>query len=161
MNYKIDKDEVILYEGIAGYNKNYINHNIILTSKKIIIELKKGLFKKTKELINILELKDIKKYNDNYQVTQKSNEIKIQSVNENISLFMMSTIEAKKIQTKIMDLLTNTTIIDRSTKKIKDTINTIDDTLGVNSKEIVSNIITKGLKGTLINGITNKLNNKK
>lgn len=48
MNYEINVDEVILYEGVIGFSKQNKNIKFILTSKKMIFEREVGIFKKKK-----------------------------------------------------------------------------------------------------------------
>ena len=99
-NYEIDNDEVILYEGKVGYNKNYIDVEFKLTSKKMIFEKQKGLIKKTKELIDIVPLNKIKVYNDSVQIKQKMNELQVQTLDKNFSIYANGMLEAKKLLLK-------------------------------------------------------------
>lgn len=151
-NYEIDSDEVILYEGKVGYNKNYINIDFKLTSKKMIFEKEKGIFKKSMELIDIVKLEEIKIYNGTVQVKQKLNELQIQTFNKNFSIYASGVIEGGKIITKIVDTITETTFTKRSAKKINETIDMVDETLGVNTRDTVKTVVESGIKRTLING---------
>jgi hypothetical protein len=155
-NYEIDNDEVILYEGKVGYNKNYIDIDFKLTSKKMIFEKQKGFLKKTKELINIVPLDKIKVYNDSVQIKQKMNELQVQTLDENFSIYASGILEAKKIITKIIDTITGTTISKRGSQKLNGAFDLVDETLGLNTRDTVKGVIQNGIKGTLINGIENK-----
>lgn len=155
-NYEIDNDEVILYEGKVGYNKNYIDVEFKLTSKKMIFEKQKGFIKKTKELIDVVLLDEIKIYNDSVQVKQKMNELQIQTINKNFSIYASGMLETKKIATKIIDIITGTTISKRGSQKISGAIDLVDETLGLNTRDTVKGVLENGIKGTLINGIKNK-----
>ena len=55
-NYELRPDEVILYEGTATCNSYKGSLLLTLTSQKIVFEKEKGLFKKERELIEILPL---------------------------------------------------------------------------------------------------------
>lgn len=160
-NYEIDNDEVILYEGKVGYNKNYIDVEFKLTSKKMIFEKQKGLIKKTKELIDIVPLDKIKVYNDVVQIKQKMNELQVQTIDKNFSIYANGILEAKKIITKIIDTVTGTTVSKRGTQKVNETIDLVDETLGLNTRDTVKGILENGIKGTLINGIKNKKKHSK
>lgn len=155
-NYEIDNDEVILYEGKVGYNKNSIDVEFKLTTKKMIFEKQKGLIKKTKELIDIIPLDKIKIYNDSVQIKQKINELQVQTLDKNFSIYANGILEAKKIITKIIDTITGTTISERGSKKISGAIDLVDETLGLNTRDTVKAVLENGIKGTLINGIKNK-----
>ena len=139
-SYEIDNDEVILYEGKVGYNKNYIDVDFKWTSKKMIFEKQKGLIKKTIELIDVVPL----------------NELQVQTIDKNFSIYANGMLEAKKIITKIIDTITSTTLSKRGTQKINETIDLVDETLGLNTRNIVKGVLENGIKGTLINGIKNK-----
>lgn len=155
-NYEIDNDEVILYEGKVGYNKNYIDVEFKLTSKKMIFEKQKGLIKKSKELIDIVPLDKIKIYNDSIQIKQKMNELQVQTIDKNFSIYANGILEAKKINTKIIDTLTGTTISKRGSQKISESIDLVDETLGLNTRDTIKGVLENGVKGALINGIKNK-----
>ena len=76
-NYELLADEVILYEGISSItiiDEKKISHalQVTLTSKKLIFEKEKGIFKKERELIDIILLENVKLYNDTVQVKQKT-----------------------------------------------------------------------------------------
>lgn len=69
-NYELIDDEVALYEGVVT-SKNYKGTlQLTLTSQKIIFEREHGLFKKERELIDILPLDSVKVYNNAAQVKQ-------------------------------------------------------------------------------------------
>ena len=153
MNYSIDQDEVILYEGKVGYLKESQNVDFVLTSKKMIFEKTKGIFKKEKKLVDLIELDKIKKYNDTICVKQKSNEINVQTIDKNLSLYFSGMIEAKKVFTKIIDTTTGTTMTKRGTEKVKNALDIVDETLGLDTRGIVRGVLENGVKGTIINGI--------
>lgn len=157
-NYEIENDEVILYEGKVGYNKNYIDVEFKLTSKKMIFEKEKGLIKKTKELIDIVSLDKIKVYNDSVQIKQKMNELQVQTLEKNFSIYASGMLEAKKIITKIIDAITGTTVSKRGSQKISGVIELADETLGLDTRSMVKGVLENGIKGTLINGIKHKKN---
>jgi len=122
----------------------------------MIFEKQKGFIKKTKELIDIIPLDKIKVYNDSVQIKQKLNELQVQTLDKNFSIYATGMLEAKKIITKIIDTLTGTTISKRGSKKISEAIDLVDDTLGLNTRDTVKGVLENGIKGTLINGIKNK-----
>ncbi len=159
MNYQIDEDEVILYEGLGGYKSgsvNVTNANILITSKKIVIEKESGIFKKSKQLVDSINLSDIKVFNNELQSKQKGEEIFIQCKQKNLTLSFGGMLEARKANTKIIDATTGTTMAKRGSEKVKDAINLVDETLGLDTKGITKGIIENGVVGTLINGIKKK-----
>ena len=87
MDYVIDEDEVILYEGSAEYvvDDDKTKTEFKLTNKKMVFEKKKGTLKKEKELIDIVQLADVKIHNDQVQCKQKYRQNK-----RNFQLFLIT-----------------------------------------------------------------------
>lgn len=156
MNYEIEKDEVILYEGKVGFQKMGASTNFILTSKKMVFEKEKGLFKKEKEVLDVIELNKIKIFNNVPQIKQKMTELEIQTEEKKLSLYFNGMIEAKKVMTKIIDATTNTTVLKRGSEKVKSAIDLVDDTLGLDTRGVVRGVVENGIKGTILNGIKKK-----
>ncbi len=152
MNYSLDNDEVILLESEVGYNRNIVNDYVTLTNKKMILESQKGIFKKRKELIEIINLDDIKIYNNEVQCKAKGFDVNIQTVNKNIKLTFNGLINPQKLATKITDVLTNTSLSTRGSNKVKKAIDTIDNATGLESREILKGVLENGIKGTLLHG---------
>ena len=78
-NYELLADEVVLYEGSASSNQHKGNLILTLTSQKVVLEQDKGVFKKTRELVDVIELATVKFYNDVAQVKQKGAEVEVQT----------------------------------------------------------------------------------
>lgn len=159
MNYEIEENEVILYEGFAEYkseSNKALNVSLVLTSKRMIFEQEKGFFKKQKELIDIINLSDIKTFNGEVQCKQKFNELIIQTNKKNFSLLFNGLIEAKKVNTIIINAVTGTTMAERGSEKVKGAFNIVDETLGLDTRGIAKGIFENGIKGTIINGIKKK-----
>lgn len=159
MNYEIEENEVILYEGSVRYkneSNKTISINFVLTSKRMIFEQEKGFFKKQKELVDIINLSDIKIYNGEVQCKQKYDELIIQTNKRNFSLFFDGLIETRKVSAKIINAVTGTTTAERGSEKVKEAFNLVDETLGLDTRGIAKGIIENGIKGTIINGIKKK-----
>lgn len=162
MDYKLDEDEVVLYEGEVHYPDKFSRVKYVLTSKKMVfiktITVSKGWFKgsETHTEVDIVNLSDIKVFNDQVQVKQVKNEIQVQTKDKNFSIFLSGIIEAKKVITKIIDATTNTTMAQRGSTKVKGAIDLVDDTLGLDTRGMVKGVMENGIKGTIINGIKRK-----
>lgn len=155
-NYELLADEVVLYEGVVT-SKNYKGTlQLILTSQKIIFEKEKGLFKKERELIDILPLESVKVYNDVAQIKQKGDTVEVQTVDKNVSIVFSGMLDARKFTGKIVDAVTGTTLARRGSNKIKDAFNMVDDTLGLDTRGTIKGILENGVKGTIINGLGKK-----
>lgn len=155
-NYELLVDEVVLYEGIVSSNQCKGNILLTLTSQRIIFEQEKGLFKKTRELIDTIELTTVKFYNGVAQIKQKSANVEIQTTSSNLTLTFSGMFEAGKFKGKLVDAATGTTLAKRVSEKTKGMIDIVDDTLGLDTRETVKGVLENGVKGVLFGGLGKK-----
>jgi len=155
-NYELEQEEVILLEDIIMHNEFKESLCLTLTSKRMIFEKEKGLLKKELVLKDILDLEDIKIYNNKAQIQQKGVEVSIQTIKKNIKISFSGILKANKFVTKVIDTITGTTVTERGTTKIKKTIDTVDDVLGINTRETLKGVVENGIAGTLLKGIKKK-----
>ena len=155
-NYELQPEEVVLYEGTVTCKVHKGNLLMTLTSQKIVFEQEKGLFKKERELIDIVPLERVKFYNDAAQIKQKGSEVEVQTVEKNLTVVFSGILEARKFAGKIVDAVTGTTLAKRSSNKIKDAFTMVDDTLGLDTRGTIKGVLEKGVKGTILNGIGKK-----
>ena len=155
-NYELTMNEVVLYEGQVTGSVYKGRLQLTLTSQKIIFEVEKGIFKKERELVEIVCLDSIKSYNGTAQVKQKNNIVDIQTNEKNITIVFSGMLEARKFTGKAIDAATGTTLAKRSSDKIKGAFNMIDDTLGIDTRGTVKGILENGVNSTIINGIGKK-----
>ena len=155
-NFELLADEVVLYEGIVT-SKNYKGSlQLTLTSHKIVLEKEKGIFKKERELVDVIMLETVKFSNNAAQIKQKNDTVEVQTTDKNIALVFSGMLEARKFTGKIVDAVTGTTLAKRSSDKIKDAFGMVDDTLGLDTRGTIKGILENGVKGTLLNGIGKK-----
>ena len=155
-NYELQCNEVLLYEGAVTSKNHKGNLKLVLTSQKIVLEREKGLIKKELELIDVLPLENIKFYNDEAQVKQKSNAVEIQTTEENLTIVFSGVFEAKKFAGKVVDVVTGTTFAKRSSDKVKSAFELVDETLGLDTRGAIRGFLEKGVKGTILTGIGKK-----
>lgn len=155
-NFELSSDEVVLYEGVVSSNQYKGSLLITLTSLKIVLEKEKGLFKKTRELIDIIELATIKFYNDTVQIKQKGSEVEIQTTSGNITFTFSGMFEAGKFKGKIVNATTGTTLAKRVSDKTKGAFEMVDETLGLDTCETIKGVLEQGVKGAIFNGIGKK-----
>lgn len=155
-NYQLQPDEVVLFETTATSNTYKGNVQLTLTSQKLVVEKEKGLFKKERELIDIISLDTIKYYNGAAQIKQKGASAEVQTTDKNLVLTFSGMIEARKFVGQIMNAATGTTLAKRGSDKVKDAFSLVDDTLGLDTRGIVKGVLENGVKGTLINGFVKK-----
>lgn len=155
-NYELQPEEVVLYEGEVTCKVYKGNLQMTLTSQKVVFEKEKGLFKKERELVDIIPLESVKIYNNAAQIKQKGAEVEVQTVEKNLAIEFSGMIEARKFTGKIVDAVTGTTLAKRSSDKIKDAFTMVDDTLGLDTRGTIKGVLENGVKGALWNGIGKK-----
>lgn len=155
-NYELHAEEVVLYEGTATSKEFKGNLQVTLTSQKIIFEKEKGLFKKERELIDIILLESIKFYNDTAQIKQKGSEVEVQTVEKNLTIIFSGLLEARKFAGKMINAATGTTLAKRGSNRIKNAFTMVDDTLGLDTRGTMKGVLENGIKGTILNGIGRK-----
>ena len=156
MNYTLQADEAVLYEGFVSSRDYKGSIYITLTSQKLVVEKETGVFKKVRELLDSIALEKVKVYNGTAQVKQKGSDVEIQTVEKNITFTFSGMIEARKFTGKIIDTVTGTTLAQRVSDKTKGAFEMVDDTLGLDTRGTMKSVLEQGIKGTLINGIKKK-----
>lgn len=160
-NYELESNEVILYEDIVTCSGCRGNLELILTSLKLVLKKEKGILRKEKELIDTVNLANIKIYNDKVQVSQKRSKVHIQAIDKNLEITFNSIFKANKFVMKTVEACTCTSITERSTEKIKGAINTVNDVLGIDTRDVLKGVVENGITGTLLKGLKKGSNTKK
>lgn len=155
-NYALQADEVVLYEGTAVSQMYKGNLLVTLTSCRVILEREKGVFKKERELLDVLPLEEVKCYQDAAQIKQKGAAVEIQTTAKNVTLSFPGTLEAKKFAGKMVDAATGTTLAQRVSAKTKSAFALVDDTLGLDTRGTIKGLLENGVKGSILNGIGKK-----
>ncbi len=156
MNFTLQADEVILYEGEVR-SKDYDGSLILtLTSQKFVIEQETGILKKVREMIQEINLSDVKIYNGTAQVKQRGSNVDIQTIPKNFTFEFSSLLEARKFTSKIIDTVTESTVAKRVSDKTKNAFELVDDTLGLDTRGTIKNVLEQGLVGTVFKGIGKK-----
>lgn len=155
-NFELLADEVVLYEGTVT-SKNYKGSlQLTLTSAKIVIEQDKGVFKKVRELVDIVELAAVKTYNDAAQIKQHGSDVEVQTTAGNLVFTFSGLFEARKFTGKAIDAVTGTTLAKRVSDKTKGAFEMVDETLGLDTRGTIKGVLEQGVKGVIFNGIGKK-----
>ena len=64
--------------------------------------------------------------------------------------------KANKFIGKIVDAVTGTTFTKRSTEKIKEAFDTVDDVLGIDTRGTLKGVVENGIASTLLKGLKKK-----
>lgn len=153
LNYELQSNEVILFEGDVSVKGNKDNSVILITNLNIVIETtKKKMFKKAEISLQVYPITDIKLYNEQPQIKQKSCDVSVSLVNKELQLTFESIFLARKFVTKAVEAVTGKTISVRGAEKIKSAIGLVDDTLGIDTRGTISSVMEKGVVKSILGG---------
>lgn len=155
-NYQLEADEVVLAEKdvVSDIAKGTLK--MTLTSKKLVLEKAKGLIKKDLELVALIPLGEVKRFNGEAQIKQKGSSVFVQTVAQNCTITFSNMIEARFFVEKTKDAVTGTTVVERGSDMAKGAFNVVDDVLGIDTRETIKGVMQGGVKGVLWNGIGRK-----
>ena len=143
-NYQLREDEVVLYKGNVTLVDKQIIAQLILTNLNIVF------ISNENEDVNVLSYPadNIKMYQGVPQIKVKGNNAEIYLLSTEIELKFDSKIELHKFDSAALKLLTGKTAAERCADKVKTAINKgyefADETLGIESKQMVGNAIKNG-----------------
>ena len=155
-NFELLDDEVVLYEGKVTEKEEKDGLLLTLTSRKIVLEIEKGLIKKTRELAKIIELSAVKWYQNSPQIKQHGSSVEVQATTDHVVLTFSGLLDARKFTKNAIDATTGTTVAKRVSEKTKGALELVDDTLGLDVRGAIKGVLHKGVKGTLLTGVGEK-----
>lgn len=104
-HFKLWPDETILHESMVTADSCRDNLLLTLTSRKILLEKRKGIFKKDREHIHSIDLHSIKIYYETPQIKQNGSIVEIQSTHSNLTLTFSDATEARKFSSKTIETI--------------------------------------------------------
>lgn len=157
--YKLESDEVALFESDVSLKENKDKNVILITNHNIVIETtKKKMFKKPEFSLQVYPTSDIKLYNDQPQIKQKSNDVFVSLINKELQLTFESMFLARKFVTKAIESVTGKTVSARGPGKIKSAIGLVDDTLGIDTIGTISGVMENGVVKSILGGTKSRQN---
>lgn len=157
--YKLESDEVALFESDVSLKENKGKNVILITNHNIVIETtKKKMFKKPEFSLQVYPTSDIKLYNDQPQIKQKSNDVFVSLINKELQLTFESMFLAHKFVTKAVESVTGKTVSARGVGKIKSAIGLVDDTLGIDTVGTISGVMENGVVKSILGGTKSRQN---
>ena len=141
-NININADEVILCTVTATSRDFGGNVCATVTSQKLAFECETT---DGQTIIEEIALEDVKLYNGVVQIKQRLNYVDVQTIPKNFTLTFANVLDARKFVGKAVDAVTGTTFSKRSSEKVKNALNMVDDTLGIDSRATLKGAIEKSL----------------
>lgn len=150
---KLDNNEMIIYDGFLTNEKNKIV-KFILTSKRISLLRKKGLFKKEYKVYKEILIDNIIVYKGEAQVKQKNSSIILHTTDKKYIFRLANIMDALKFKNELIKLRTGANFIKRSSNKARKTLGKVTAALGVGA------LLAKGTYDALKNSTELKNNVK-
>ncbi len=152
-SYKLQSNEVILFEGSISLKGNNDSHMLLLTNLNIVIETTiKKMFKKAETSLLIYPITDVKVYNGEPQIKQKFCDVSVFLESNELLLTFDSIFAARKFISKAVELVTGKTTSERGAEKVRSAIGLVDDTLGIDTMGTVSGIMKNGVVKSILGG---------
>ena len=111
-------NEKIIFESLVQYRKSKSDILLKLTNQNIILEKKKGLFKKKYKRIENILVEEIKVVGDKVKVEHKKKLLKIYTNEKEFEIVFNNTNEARKVKELIIELKTGSNLLERTSKKV-------------------------------------------
>lgn len=107
---------------ILKYNNNKGKLSLTITQNKLILEKEKGIFKKTKEIIDYINIKMIKTNKGNLKISRDNSKVTIETITGNIIIEFKDETESKDFIKRINKIVNNNKKIemDKVTKLFKE-----------------------------------------
>lgn len=160
-DYQLQTNEVVFYKGDVTLKEKKGATELIFTNLNIVFITRLKKFLKDEEItVEIFPITDIKVYNNQPQIKYKGNLVEIYFLNTEKEIVFCSKIELHKFINSTTNFFTGKTKVERGAEKIKNAIGLVNDTLGVDSVNMVGNVVKDGVIGK-VTGVVGKLFKKK
>lgn len=143
--YNLREDESVLYIGEA-----YKIKQVILTNLNLITVIVKKPYSKKSPLIDIYPVDKIKIYKDVPQIKTNDCTAEIYLTTKELKLTFFSKGELNKFVNAAFELITGKDAFSRNTDKVKNAVDAVDNSLGINTIETVKNVVENGVSGSLL-----------
>ena len=147
-NYSLKSNESLLFKANA-----YDGIEVLLTNfNLVLVKRTKKIFSKEHTIINIYPIEQIKKYNGIPQIKKRSTSVEVFLTSCEIKVNFTSLKDTHKFVNTAFELLTGKSFSTRGAEKVKNTINLVDNTLGIHTVDTVKNIMENGVIDSIFRG---------
>lgn len=143
-NYKLKEDEVVLYKGKAYRNtKGRKIAEVLFTNLFFLVEIENdSLVGEGDSEIFAYPIEEIKVYKGKVQIIRKDTQVEVYAKGGEEYLEFLSKAEAKKFADKAWEEITNKTKTQRAVDKVKETVDYVDETFGIDTIQLTKDAIT-------------------
>lgn len=137
-NYKLQSNETVLFKGevdlIRGTKK--IKAELILTNLNLVFIIKSKKFFHTELEKEVYDVKEIKIYDEKYQVIRKKKKVDIYMLSGEKFLEFQKEKQAKEFSNAVLRLVSGESKLVRGVKKVRKAVSETNDSLDIDVVEI-------------------------
>jgi hypothetical protein len=162
-HYTLREDEVLLYKGKAYRStKGRKQVDVLLTNLCVVLIVKYDALIDQKETeILTYPIEEIKVYKNKPQVNRKDAQVEIYAKSGEEYLEFLSKADAKKFADIAWEEITNKTKLQRKIDKVKETVDYVDESFGIDTVQITKDTVKDGVVQKVLGGLKNMLPVKK
>ena len=147
-HFELQSNECVLYKGNVTLSNKKGNTQLLLTNLNIVFITKTELTPELEEInVETFTIEQLKVYEGKPQIHIKGHTAEFYFTTGEREVTFPSKNELHKFNTSALKLITGKTTAQRNAEKVKNAINLVDDTLGINSVQIAGNAIKSGATG--------------
>lgn len=151
-NYKLREDEVVLFKKNVIVKDKKGTSELILTNLNVIAIIKNNEeLPKEEVTVLVYPIQSIKMYEGKPQVKPNGKLVEIYLLETELEVEFFSKSDLHNFVNATNKLLTGKTIIQRGADKIKETIDVVDETFGINTVQATGNVLKNGITGNISN----------
>lgn len=162
-HYQLKPHEVVLYKGDVNFVDQKDVTKLILTNlNTVYITTHKKRFGADETSVEVYSVQDIKIYEDTPQIKSKGHNVEIYYLTTEKEIYFKSKSELGKFVSSAMKLLTGKSATQRRVEKVKQTIDIVDSTLGIDTIGTTKDAIHNGVSNvtsSIVTAGTNKIVN--
>ncbi len=151
-HYQLREDEVVLYKGTVNLKSKIVGglSQLVLTNHNLVFITKQENIDGENISVTTYPINEIKVFRDVYQIKKKGNIVEMYFLHDEVEFEFFAKGDTNKFVHETINLLTEKSSFERGCQNTKKAINTIDNTFGIDSVGIVSNILTNKLGGKFL-----------
>lgn len=154
-HYRLREDEVVLYKGRVYLCKKKGVTDLILTNLHIVFVNKyKKLFSQEEITVYDYSIEDIKMYNGVPQIKTKNGITEVYLLDTEIEFRFESKKELILFVNTVNKLLTGESTIQKKAKEVRNAIDLVDETLGIDTVKATGNVLKNGVIGSIASSVS-------
>lgn len=145
-NYELGSDEVVLFKSNVFLPEDEAGGEILLTNKFFVVlrQIKKP-FTKTEIKACVYPLEEVKTYKDKPYIKVNKNQVDLYFAGGEESVVFEKKGDVGKFVTETINAITGKTSLERGVQKIGGAVDSVDNSLGIDTRATVKNVVKKGV----------------